>query len=99
LFVKGEKKQTNYHRQILTELAKGILPQSWRRYTIPDGTTVFQWITDFSLRIKQLQQVSQMVSHDGVCGLQTIPVWLGGLFKPEAYVTATRQFIAQVICS
>ena len=22
-------------------------------------------------------------------------VWLGGLFTPEAYITATRQFVAQ----
>ena len=23
------------------------------------------------------------------------PVWLGGLFNPEAYITATRQYVAQ----
>ncbi|OXU16967.1 hypothetical protein TSAR_016072 [Trichomalopsis sarcophagae] len=27
--------------------------------------------------------------------LQNFPVWLGGLFNPEAYITATRQCIAQ----
>lgn len=27
--------------------------------------------------------------------LQTFPVWLGGLLNPEAYITATRQCIAQ----
>lgn len=26
---------------------------------------------------------------------QTFPVWLGGLLNPEAYITATRQCIAQ----
>lgn len=26
---------------------------------------------------------------------QTLKVWLGGLFNPEAYVTATRQYVAQ----
>ena len=35
----------------------GIIPGTWNRYTIPDGLTVIQWITDFSLRIKQLQIV------------------------------------------
>lgn len=25
-------------------------------------------------------------------------VWLGGLFNPEAYVTATRQYVAQANC-
>ena len=29
-----------------------------------------------------------------VC-LQTQAVWLGGLFIPEAYITATRQYVAQ----
>ncbi|XP_073960540.1 dynein heavy chain, cytoplasmic-like, partial [Choristoneura fumiferana] len=27
--------------------------------------------------------------------LQSIPVWLGGLLNPEAYITATRQCVAQ----
>ena len=29
---------------------------------------------------------------NSVCYLQ---VWLGGLFLPEAYITATRQYVAQ----
>ena len=81
---------------MLSDLVKGILPRSWRRYTIPVGTTVIQWITDFSLIVKQLQQVSQVVSQGGARELQTVTVWLGGLFNPEAYVTATRQCVAQV---
>lgn len=28
--------------------------------------------------------------------LQGFPVWLGGLLNPEAYITATRQCVAQV---
>lgn len=27
--------------------------------------------------------------------LQGLNVWLGGLFVPEAYITATRQYVAQ----
>lgn len=81
---------------MLSELVKGILPPSWRRYTIPRDTTVIQWITDFSLRVKQLQQVSQMVAQGGARELQSFVIWLGGLFNPEAYVTATRQCVAQV---
>lgn len=26
---------------------------------------------------------------------QNLTVWLGGLFIPEAYITATRQYVAQ----
>ncbi|KAL7038933.1 hypothetical protein ACKWTF_009751 [Chironomus riparius] len=96
LFIcQGEKKQTNYHRQMLSELVRGILPKSWRRYTVPIGCTVIQWITDFSQRVQQLQKVSSLVSQAGAKELQSFPVWLGGLFNPEAYITATRQCIAQ----
>ncbi|XP_065208173.1 dynein heavy chain, cytoplasmic isoform X2 [Planococcus citri] len=94
LICQGDKKQTNYHRAMLSDLVKGIIPSSWRRYTVPRGCTVIQWITDFSERIKQLQQVSQLVSK-GAQQIKTFPVWLGGLLNPEAYITATRQCIAQ----
>ncbi|XP_038118676.1 dynein heavy chain, cytoplasmic isoform X2 [Culex quinquefasciatus] len=91
----GEKKQTNYHRTMLSELVRGILPAGWRRYTVPVGCTVIQWVTDFSQRVQQLQKVSTLVSQAGAKELQSFPVWLGGLFNPEAYITATRQCVAQ----
>jgi len=65
LICQAEKKQTNYHRTMLSELVRGILPPSWRRYTVPRGCTVIQWVTDFAQRVQQLQQVSQLVSHGG----------------------------------
>lgn len=95
LICQGEKKQTNYHRTMLGELVRGIIPVNWHRYTVPKGCTVIQWITDFSQRVKQLQQVSQLVSTAGAKELQSFPVWLGGLLNPEAYITATRQCVAQ----
>lgn len=84
---------------MLSDLVKGIIPKSWKLYTVPKETTVIGWITDFSLRVKQLQQVSTVVSQGGARELQTITVWLGGLFNPEAYITATRQCVAQVCFS
>ncbi|XP_055846761.1 dynein heavy chain, cytoplasmic isoform X3 [Episyrphus balteatus] len=95
LICQGEKKQTNHHRSMLSELVRGIIPKGWRRYTVPIGCTVIQWITDFSNRVKQLQKVSQLVSQAGAKELQGFPVWLGGLLNPEAYITATRQCVAQ----
>ncbi|KAK3912297.1 Dynein heavy chain, cytoplasmic [Frankliniella fusca] len=95
LICQGEKKQTNYHRAMLSDLVKGIIPPSWRRYTVPHGCTVIQWVTDFCSRVKQLQQVSLLVSQGGAKEIKTHPVWLGGLLNPEAYITATRQCIAQ----
>ncbi|XP_052769398.1 cytoplasmic dynein 1 heavy chain 1-like isoform X2 [Mya arenaria] len=90
----GEKKPTNHHRNMMADLAKGMIPESWRRYTVPGGITVIQWITDFSQRIKQLQTVVQ-VAQGGAKELKNLQVWLGGLFIAEAYITATRQYVAQ----
>lgn len=42
-----------------------MIPQTWRRYTIPAAITVIQWITDFSQRIKQLQSVVQVTQQGG----------------------------------
>ncbi|KAH8272311.1 hypothetical protein KR026_001466 [Drosophila bipectinata] len=95
LICQGEKKQTNHHRSMLSELVRGIIPKGWKRYTVPAGCTVIQWITDFSNRVQQLQKVSQLVSQAGAKELQGFPVWLGGLVNPEAYITATRQCVAQ----
>jgi dynein heavy chain 1 len=50
--------------------------------------SVSQWIPNLSLRLSQLEKISQLSSFSGV------EVWLGGLFFPEAYVTATRQAVA-----
>ncbi|KAJ8666432.1 hypothetical protein QAD02_008094, partial [Eretmocerus hayati] len=70
MICQGEKKQTNYHRIILSDLIKGILPTNWRRYTVPKGCTVIQWVTDFSHRVSQLQEVSGLVSSSGAKGIQ-----------------------------
>ncbi|XP_044127627.1 cytoplasmic dynein 1 heavy chain 1 isoform X1 [Bufo gargarizans] len=91
----GKKKQTNYLRTLINELVKGILPRSWSRFTVPAGMTVIQWVADFSDRIKQLQNISQAAAASGAKELKNLHVWLGGLFVPEAYITATRQYVAQ----
>lgn len=92
---RGERRQTNYHRTMIADLAKGMLPSHWKKYTVSPGCTVIQWVTDFSDRIKQLQRVSQACTSGGAAALKTLHVWLGGLFNPEAYITATRQYVAQ----
>lgn len=49
---------------------------------------VSQWISDLSRRLSQLDRVA------GLDNLSHVEVWLGGLFFPEAYITATRQAVA-----
>ena len=46
-------------------ISVGIIPRNWRRYTVPAGLTVLQWVADFSERIKQLQNISNQVSREG----------------------------------
>lgn len=47
-----------------------------------------QWIPNLSRRLGQLERISQWTSFTDT------EVWLGGLFFPEAYITATRQAVA-----
>lgn len=94
LICEGEKKPTNHHRELMADLAKGVIPKTWSRYTVPPGLTVIQWISDFAERVKQLSAVAQ-ASLAGSGSLKNHSVWLGGLFIPEAYITATRQYVAQ----
>jgi dynein heavy chain 1 len=58
----------------------------WKRFKIPRGTSVAQFISNLVLRLRQLENIG---SYDRKKG-----IWLGGLFQPEAYITATRQTVA-----
>lgn len=51
-------------------------------------TSATQFVSDLAARLGQLQSIATAASGtiDGV--------WLGGLFQPEAYITATRQDVA-----
>lgn len=66
------------------------------RYTTARGLTVIQWIVDLSERLKQLASISRVSNANGAKELKNVKVWLGGLFMPEAFITASRQYIAQV---
>eukprot|EP00116_Pleurobrachia_bachei_P007938 sb/3468200/ len=90
-----KKKQTNYIRSLLSDLQKGIVPKSWLRYTVPSGVTINPWVIDFSERIRQILRIVE-AAQKGATALKELTVWLGGLFSQEAYVTATRQTVAQV---
>ena len=50
--------------------------------------SVTQWILDFAARVSQLSSIKagDMEHHQ---------IWLGGLFQPEAWITATHQSAAR----
>ncbi|WVQ73635.1 hypothetical protein IAR50_003215 [Cryptococcus sp. DSM 104548] len=84
----GDLKQTNELRSLMSDLNKGTIPSHWRKFKIPRGTAVGQYVNNLSERLAQLERLST-----GTVDTEK-DVWLGGLFQPEAYITATRQAVA-----
>jgi len=85
---KGNIKSTNMLKQLAEDLHSDVIPKRWRKYTVAQITATI-WVNDFVRRVIQLQDLSKKPDF-GQSGL-----WLGGLLFPEAYLTATRQSIAQ----
>ncbi|GAA5974101.1 hypothetical protein JCM11641_003434 [Rhodosporidiobolus odoratus] len=83
----GELKQTNDLRSLLSDLTKGTVPSSWRRYRCRN-LAISAWIADLSKRIQQLRTIVE----SGSLGDQSVA--LGLLFQPQGYVTASRQAVA-----
>ncbi|KRZ77608.1 Dynein heavy chain, cytoplasmic [Trichinella papuae] len=93
--VEGNKKPTNHHRDLFAHLNKGLVPETWIKYTIPSTTTITQWVHDFAERLAQFQLIVDAVSSGRIKNLKN-RLWIGGLLSPEAYLTATRQHVAQL---
>eukprot|EP01114_Cavostelium_apophysatum_P023031 TRINITY_DN854_c0_g1_i2.p1 TRINITY_DN854_c0_g1~~TRINITY_DN854_c0_g1_i2.p1 ORF type:complete len:4577 (-),score=1545.65 TRINITY_DN854_c0_g1_i2:38-13768(-) len=82
-------KLTNYTRSLINSLSKGMIPKEWKKYPVPAYVSVNVWIKDLSSRIQQLQDIRKSANY----GRNNM--WVGGLFLPEAYITASRQAAAQ----
>jgi dynein heavy chain 1, cytosolic len=90
----GQIKQTNHLRALLSQLNKGVAFDGWTgTYKVPKGLTVNEWIVDFAARVRQLQQLGEAIVANA--NFHTLPIWMGGLFSPEAFITATRQAVTQ----
>jgi len=84
----GKSKSNNELREISRELFNDMIPKSWRVYqTLEMG--INEWIVDLKNKVSQLNKLTE----DREFGKSNI--WLGGLIFPEAYLTATRQYVAQ----
>eukprot|EP01087_Luapelamoeba_hula_P013883 TRINITY_DN4004_c0_g1_i3.p1 TRINITY_DN4004_c0_g1~~TRINITY_DN4004_c0_g1_i3.p1 ORF type:complete len:330 (+),score=68.23 TRINITY_DN4004_c0_g1_i3:813-1802(+) len=81
---KGEQKQSNHSRELVTTLTKGLIPRHWRRYTVPSTLSVSLWLVDLAQRVVALRTAQTPTS-----------IWLGGLLHPHAFMTATRQTAAR----
>ena len=85
---KGDIKSTNELREVAKNMFNDSVPKSWQIYNTLE-LNVTEWILDFGNRIKQLNKITKERDY----GKSSL--WLGGLIFPEAYLTATRQSVAQ----
>ncbi|KAI9017153.1 dynein heavy chain [Gaertneriomyces semiglobifer] len=86
----GTQKCTNHLRALSDALTNGSMPADWLRYKVPGTILPNEWVADFVKRLEQLQKIATSQT-------QVLPtIWLGGLFMPEAFVSATRQAAAHV---
>ncbi|XP_065319190.1 dynein heavy chain, cytoplasmic-like isoform X2 [Gordionus sp. m RMFG-2023] len=97
---RNQKKLTNRLRALTGDLIKGHVPLDWFRYksfASQADSTINHWIMDFSLRMKKLGNYCETLDRNssGHLADSQNPIWLGGLFNPEAFITATRQYSAR----
>ncbi|KAI9204677.1 dynein heavy chain [Polychytrium aggregatum] len=85
----GQLKQTNHLRALIDSVTKGVIPQHWIKFKVSKDLSLTQWMSDFNMRLAQLSHVSSKTSFSD------LDVWIGGLFIPEAFITASRQSVAQ----
>jgi len=90
-FVDGSIKATNDLRRLVFDLSKETIPKQWSLYVVGQlGIT--HWILDFIKRMKQLNHIAQINYVEDPS--QTC-LWLGGMFSPQGFTAATRQYVAQ----
>ena len=98
----GEIMSSNHLRSLLDSLIHCIsfltiasVPKEWLRYKIGRDVTVETWISDLVERISQVEMVCK---NDGK--FDGLDIWMGGFFMPEAFITASLQYVAQKLsCS
>jgi len=88
--VKGDLKCSNLLRSLFVSLEKEIIPKQWKNYPIK-AIPVSMWFKDLKTRLEQLNEI---VEIDYVNNPLNMKLWLGGLFSPEGFLAATRQYVS-----
>jgi len=80
-------------RDISARLRRGHLPDHWRtHHQVPAGIKTEAWLKDLALRVSRLHDLARSIAAPDQ---RPVRVWLGGLFQPGAFLTATRQRAAR----
>lgn len=78
-------------------MVKDAVPASWKAGLVQADMGVAGWVDDLAKRLDHLASVSKAGPKTGP---DAAPYWLGGLFSPDAFVTASRQHVAGALsCS
>ncbi|KAL3119213.1 hypothetical protein niasHT_003500 [Heterodera trifolii] len=84
------EREINLGARLLSDIRRDLNePANWLQFSVPNNVTAREWMRDFVQRMKQLKRLS--LSEN----LRNEEVWLGGMFVPKAYISATRDLIAQ----
>jgi len=91
-FCRGEIKQTNHIRGLIDTINKGAIPTSWSLYKVEKGMPLVKWVSDLKERLTHLQGIATPMPSS-----EQAAVWLGGLFRPSGWITASRQQSAHLL--
>lgn len=81
----------------MSALVKDSVPATWKSGLVQAAMGAASWVDDLGKRIVHLESVSKPGAKSGP---DASPYWLGGLFSPDAFVTASRQHVARALsCS
>ena len=83
---KGKKRQHNPPRPVINRMSTGAVPAAWHKYEIDNGMSLNAFVANFAARLAQLERIGSAKA-----GGQDNAIWLGGLFRPSGWITASRQ--------
>ncbi|CAM9242548.1 unnamed protein product, partial [Chrysoparadoxa australica] len=89
-FCRGDTKGSNDVRSLVSNLLKDAVPERWSGRFVAAPLAAGAWLEDLGQRLSHLKELSEAKENESGA-----TYWLGGLFSPEAFITATRQFVAQ----
>ena len=89
----GTQKGTNRLRELIAALRTDSTPALWSKFYPMARVGASSWIRDFCRRVDHLNDLLS----EPFAGLRTFKVELCNLFFPTAFITATRQYVAETL--
>jgi dynein heavy chain 1, cytosolic len=93
--LKGDKIQTNFYIKLIEKLVKNEIPTEWNKFKVPNTLNLKQWIINLAQRLDQVLLINEKLSQNDEF-LKKFSLWFGGLFSPEAFISATHQYVARL---